>query len=79
MHACRVVAWEPVPQFRAFTEYAVALNGLSHLVDLRATAAADQAGVQYNMTIPQRGWVRHMQLQPLSFTPDPVSIAVLAS
>ena len=32
---CRVIAWEPVPRFRDFLEYGVALNNLSALVTVR--------------------------------------------
>ena len=32
---CRVIAWEPVPQFRAFLEYGIALNNLTHLITIR--------------------------------------------
>ena len=31
-HAPRVLAVEPVPHFRAFLEYSIALNNLQHLV-----------------------------------------------
>ncbi len=29
---CRVVAWEPVPHFRDFFRYGIALNNFSHLI-----------------------------------------------
>ena len=31
----RVIAWEPVPQFRAFLEYGTALNNFSALITIR--------------------------------------------
>ncbi len=37
---CRVVAWEPVPHFRDFFLYAVALNGFQHLIQVAAAATA---------------------------------------
>ncbi|KAK9818128.1 hypothetical protein WJX72_007587 [[Myrmecia] bisecta] len=52
---CRVIAWEPVPHFRAFFEYAVRLNGLAHLVAIRPRVVADEAGNMYELTVPQRG------------------------
>jgi hypothetical protein len=51
----RVVAWEPVPQFRAFLEYGLALNGFQSLVEVRAAAASDRAGANLSMQVPRRG------------------------
>ena len=34
---CRVLAWEPVPVFRAFIELAAQLNNVSHLIHVRRT------------------------------------------
>jgi hypothetical protein len=36
----RVIAYEPVPLFRAFFEYSVHLNDLTHLIDIRATVVS---------------------------------------
>ena len=33
---CRVIAWEPVPLFRDFFKYGVAINGLGHLIQVRS-------------------------------------------
>ena len=57
LHAtvCRVIAWEPVPHFRAFLEYALALNNLTTLVEVRPWAVADKAGETYTLVVPQRG------------------------
>ncbi|KAK9842464.1 hypothetical protein WJX81_001323 [Elliptochloris bilobata] len=52
---CRVLAWEPVPTFRAFLEYGVELNRLGGLVDVRAAAVSDKAGAEYELVVPQRG------------------------
>ena len=41
---CRVVAWEPVPVFRAFLELGVRLNNFSHLVHVRAAAVSNESG-----------------------------------
>jgi len=30
-----VIAWEPVPHFRDFFKYAVAVNGFGHLIQAR--------------------------------------------
>ena len=31
---CRVIAWEPVPIFRDFFKYGVAINGFGHLIQV---------------------------------------------
>ena len=53
--ACRVIAWEPVPHFRAFLEYTVALNNFTALVEVRSLVVADKSGESYTLTVPQRG------------------------
>ena len=53
--SCRVIAWEPVPHFRAFLEYAIALNNLTAVIEVRPFAVADKAGETYNLVVPQRG------------------------
>ena len=55
MAACRVIAWEPVPHFRAFLEYAVALNNFTAMVEVRPSVVADKLGEPYTLTVPQRG------------------------
>lgn len=56
---CRVVAWEPVPRFRAFLEYSLARNGVTDRVEVRAAVAAEFASApgERNFTVvaPQRG------------------------
>ena len=52
---CRVVAWEPVPVFRAFVEAGVALNNLSSRVHIRSAVVSDVAGVRINLTVPTKG------------------------
>ena len=39
IHRCRVIAWEPVPHFRDFFKYAVAVNGFGHLIQARAAGS----------------------------------------
>ena len=39
---CRVIAWEPVPRFRAFFEWAVAANDLGHLITIRPRVVSDR-------------------------------------
>ena len=41
---CRVLAWEPVPVFRAFIELAAQLNNVSHLIHVRHAVVSDTAG-----------------------------------
>jgi FkbM family methyltransferase len=51
-----VVAFEPVPQFRAFFEYNLARNGLTHLVQVRPTVAVRYPGRgNYTVVVPKRG------------------------
>ena len=37
---CRVIAWEPVPMFRDFFKYGVAINGFGHLIQVRPRQAS---------------------------------------
>ena len=52
---CRVVAWEPVPQFRAFLEYGLQLNNFHMRVAARGVAVSDVGGAQLRMEVPRRG------------------------
>ena len=52
---CRVVAWEPIPIFRAFVEAGLALNNLTHRVHLRSNIVSDVGGRSIQMTVPRRG------------------------
>ena len=52
---CRVVAWEPVPTFRAFLEIAVQLNHLSHRVHVRPAVVSDRPSARIELAVPQRG------------------------
>jgi hypothetical protein len=47
----RVIAWEPVPLFRAFIHYNLQLNNVSHLVELRAKIAGPEDGLKLNMEV----------------------------
>lgn len=51
---CRVIAWEPVPIFRDFFKYGVAINGFGHLIQVRESVVADTPG-DYDLVVPQRG------------------------
>lgn len=52
---CRVIAWEPVPTFRAFFETAAALNNLSHRIHIRHSVVSDLPGRNISLTVPLRG------------------------
>ncbi|GAX85608.1 hypothetical protein CEUSTIGMA_g13023.t1 [Chlamydomonas eustigma] len=52
---CRVLAFEPVPHFRAFLEYNLHLNNLQHLVDVRANVVTHVAGQMTKMVVPTTG------------------------
>lgn len=53
--SCRVVAWEPVPHFRAFFEYNIARNKLQPLIQVRAAVVTERPGNTYTVVVPQRG------------------------
>uniref|UniRef100_A0A383VY30 Methyltransferase FkbM domain-containing protein n=1 Tax=Tetradesmus obliquus TaxID=3088 RepID=A0A383VY30_TETOB len=52
---CRVIAWEPVPQFRALLALNLARNGLSQLVSVRPAVVAHPPGSKQVVVIPNRG------------------------
>lgn len=52
---CRVIAYEPVPHFRAFLEYNVYINGLEHLVEVRPKVVTDTNGANMTMVVPSGG------------------------
>ena len=54
---CRVVAWEPVPQFRLFLEYGLQLNRFLGAVEVRRSAVADLDGALYTLQVP-RVWAK---------------------
>jgi hypothetical protein len=43
---CSVIAWEPVPHFRALLSYNLAVNKLTQLVTVRATVVAEPGSKQ---------------------------------
>lgn len=51
-HGCRVLAWEPVPWFAAFTKYGLLRSSLSALVTLREAIVSDAPGT-LEMKVPQ--------------------------
>ena len=59
---CRVIAWEPVPLFRAFLRLALQYNNVSHLVELRQAVVSDAPpGTRHKLHVPNRcvgagGW-----------------------
>lgn len=53
--SCRVVAWEPVPIFRAFLEYGLQVNNMTESVRIRDHVVGEKAGVEYELTVPQQG------------------------
>ena len=52
---CRVVAWEPVPVFRAFLELGIQLNNFGHLIHVRAAAVSNESGRVVRMRVPRTG------------------------
>ncbi|GAX85607.1 hypothetical protein CEUSTIGMA_g13022.t1 [Chlamydomonas eustigma] len=53
---CRVIVFEPVPQFRAFLEYNVLLNGLQHLVDIVESVVSHKTGgPELKLVVPSKG------------------------
>ena len=51
----RVLAFEPVPHFRAFLEYNVHVNNLQHLVEVRPNIVSAVAGEIMTMVVPTTG------------------------
>ena len=52
---CRVIAWEPVPLFRAFIRYNLQLNNVLHLVELRGKILSHEEGSVHEMSVPKTG------------------------
>ena len=52
---CRVLAWEPVPVFRAFIELAAQLNNVSHMIHVRHAVVSDTAGKEVEISVPTKG------------------------
>ena len=52
---CRVVAWEPVPTFRAFLALGATLNNVSHRIHVRARVASDAPAPSVQIAVPRRG------------------------
>ena len=51
----RVIVYEPVPHFRAFLEYNIALNGLDHLVEVRHDIVSHVNDQPMTMVVPSAG------------------------
>ncbi len=52
---CRVIAWEPVPLFRAFLQLALQYNNVTHLVELRQAVVSDAPpGTRHKLHVPNR-------------------------
>ena len=51
----RVIVYEPVPHFRAFLEYNIALNGLDHLVEVRHDIVSHVHNQPMTMVVPNAG------------------------
>ena len=52
---CRVVAWEPVPTFRAFLRLGAALNNVSHRLHVRDAIVSNASGNEMTICVPERG------------------------
>ena len=52
---CRVVAWEPVPAFRAMLQLGAALNNVSHRVHIRDAALGDAPAANVTLRVPTSG------------------------
>ena len=46
-----MIAWEPVPQFRAFLQYGMHLNNMSSLIEIRDKAVGERAGEKLTMKV----------------------------
>ena len=52
---CRVIAWEPVPTFRAFLALGAQLNNVSHRIHVRASVASDASAPSVSVGVPEHG------------------------
>lgn len=52
---CRVIAWEPVPIFRAFLEYGLQVNNMTQLARVRDKVVSEKPGREYELTVPLHG------------------------
>ncbi|KAF8057631.1 branched-chain-amino-acid aminotransferase-like protein 1 [Scenedesmus sp. PABB004] len=52
---CRVVAWEPVPIFRALLSHNLARNQLAQRVDVRPTVVSHPPGSPVTVVVPNKG------------------------
>ncbi|GAX85604.1 hypothetical protein CEUSTIGMA_g13019.t1 [Chlamydomonas eustigma] len=52
---CRVIAFEPVPHFRAFLEYNLHLNNLQHLVEVKPNVVSNVHMKPMKMVVPSSG------------------------
>ena len=52
---CRVIAWEPVPTFRAFLALGAQLNNVSHRIHVRASVASDASAPSVSVAVPEHG------------------------
>ena len=52
---CRVIAWEPIPVFRAFVQAGLRLNNLTHRVHVRDTVVSNVGGQKISLTVPEKG------------------------
>ena len=52
---CRVLAFEPVPHFRAFLEYNVHVNNLQHLVEVHSSIVSHSHNQPMTMVVPSGG------------------------
>ena len=52
---CEVIAWEPVPHFRALIELGAQLNNVSALIQVRAAVVSNVSGHRVSLAVPRRG------------------------
>jgi FkbM family methyltransferase len=67
---CRVLAFEPVPHFRAFFEYNVHLNGLEKLIDIRSNVASHISGQSMTLSVPSAGYWGTAGVNGLNLDPN---------
>jgi hypothetical protein len=52
---CHVLAWEPVPTFRAFLALGAALNNATDRLHVRSAVVGNVSGQSVNVRVPERG------------------------
>mmetsp|Transcript_5374 Transcript_5374/g.11801 ORF Transcript_5374/g.11801 Transcript_5374/m.11801 type:complete len:538 (+) Transcript_5374:196-1809(+) len=76
---CRVIAWEPVPKFRAFFEWGIAMNKVGHLIDVRPNIVSNEKGATLRIAVPKTGVLGTASVEGQNLNPDNIGYWVEVS